>query len=985
MNYNRLLEKQIKNILSQATLELPDVAQLLEAVNNSYIEYEKGNELTERAFRISEEEYIELNEKLKEELEIKRQAIDNLKEEIDLTNLDEGVKEQSDDILTITKNTNYQIRKRKQAEKIFTTYFNNINSAILLKDDFGIVVFVNQLFCDLFNISQMPYEVIGADYYNIKFSLKDNFKDPDKYLETINFQLTKKEASIEIIEFKDGRIFELNYIPFFTEQEYKGHVWQYTDITERITAQKMLQQSEETSRLVMNASLNAIININKIGKIIFWNKNAEQIFGWKEEEALGQYLTDTIIPTYHRDGHNRGMSHYLSTGEERISKKLLNLPALHKDGTEFPIELSITPFHQNGETYFCAFISDVTERKRTEEKITNISRLLTESQTMAKIGSWEVNIENNKVVWSDELYRLRGLIPGEQEASSALFYSCLHPDDIAKTSEVIEHRTNENTQYDVYYRVILPDGTIRIQHDKGESVFDEHNNLIKTRGTVQDVTELIKAEEELLNQKKFTEDILNNIPADIAVFDSNHNYLFINKNGVKDDQLREWLIGKNDFDYSKRIKSIDKLASKRRDNFNKTLANRQTVEWVDEHLKESGEQVYIMRRFYPHIVNDKVEFVIGYGIDITPIKKIEMILKVAYDENNEILESIGDSFFTVNEKWEITYWNKKAELITGYLHEKVIGRKLQDLFNKEEYSNCFTHWENSMYNKTIERFEWTINHKNIWVEMNSYPTARGISVYFTDQTKRRILDEKLKHLNISLLEQTKKLEISNKDLEQYAYTASHDLQEPLRMISSFLTKLEAKYAGQLDEKGIQYLNFALDGAKRMRQIILDLLDYSRAGTTSYDIEDVDVNKVLEDVVSLLSGVITDKKATIHYDTTMPVIKGAYTTLRLILQNLIVNGLKYQHEGVEPVIHISCEDKQSHWQFAVTDNGIGISAEYFDKIFIIFQRLHSKSEYSGTGIGLAITKKIIENNGGKIWVESQKDKGSTFYFTITKDK
>jgi len=984
MNYNRLLKKQIKNILSPATLELPEVAQLLDAVNSSYNEYERGNELMERAFQISEEEYSELNQKLKEEINIKKQSINNLKDALELINKDETQPETPDDILTITNTINDQIKRRKKAEKIFSTYFNNINSAVLLKDDFGIVVFVNQLFCDLFNIPKMPLEIIGEDYYHIKFTLKHHFKDPEKYVKTISLQLSNKQPSTETLEFKDGRIFELNYIPIFIEQEYQGHVWQYSDITERINTQRMLQQSEETSRLIMNASMNAIVTINGAGQIVFWNKNAERIFGWKAEEAIGQYLSDTIIPTYHRENHNRGMHHYLLTGEERVSNRLLNLPALRKDGKEFPIELSITPFHQNGEIYFCAFISDITERKLNEEKLTNTSRLLSESQTMAKIGSWEVDVQSNNVFWSDELYRLRGLVPGEQEASSALFYSCLHPDDRAETHAVIEDRTGENHQYDIYYRIVLPDGTLRIQHDKGESIFDEHNKLIKIRGTVQDVTELKKAEEELLKQKKFTEDILNNIPADIAVFDTNHNYLFINKNGVKDDQLRAWLIGKNDFDYSKRKEIDDAVAKRRRDTFNTVLTKRQTIEWIDEHRKPSGEQIYIMRRFYPYVVNDTVEFVIGYGIDITPIKKIENKLKASYDEKNEILESIGDAFFTVNKKWEVTYWNKKAELITGYIKEKVIGHNIEDVFNRAEYADFYEQWEKTMYKNIIQRFEGTLHTKKTWAEVTSYPTARGMSVYFTDQTERKMLDQELKKLNRSLLEQSRKLEISNKDLEQYAYTASHDLQEPLRMVSSFLSKLEAKYSAELDEKGLQYLHFALDGAKRMRQIILDLLEYSRAGTTSYSIEDIDLNNLLNDVISLLGGIITEKGASIEYDT-LPIIRGYYTPLRLILQNLIGNGLKYQQAGRTPVIHLSCEEQESCWQFAVRDNGIGISAEYFEKIFVIFQRLHGKSDYSGTGIGLAITKKIIENNGGKIWVESTVGQGSTFYFTIPKNK
>jgi light-regulated signal transduction histidine kinase (bacteriophytochrome) len=227
------------------------------------------------------------------------------------------------------------------------------------------------------------------------------------------------------------------------------------------------------------------------------------------------------------------------------------------------------------------------------------------------------------------------------------------------------------------------------------------------------------------------------------------------------------------------------------------------------------------------------------------------------------------------------------------------------------------------------------------------------------------------------------LELRNAELEQFAYVASHDLQEPLRMVTSFLTQLEKKYGDVVDVKGRQYIHFAVDGAKRMREIILDLLDFSRIGKTEDDLEEVDFNKLMNEILALYRRQIENLKARVKFEK-LPILYTYKTPVRQVFQNLIGNSLKYHKTGIAPVIEICCIENETHFQFSIKDNGIGIAPEYFDKIFIIFQRLHNKDEYGGTGMGLAIVKKIIENQGGKIWVESAEGKGATFYFTLLKN-
>ncbi|WP_375579842.1 PAS domain S-box protein [Marivirga tractuosa] len=251
-----------------------------------------------------------------------------------------------------------------------------------------------------------------------------------------------------------------------------------------------------------------------------------------------------------------------------------------------------------------------------------------------------------------------------------------------------------------------------------------------------------------------------------------------------------------------------------------------------------------------------------------------------------------------------------------------------------------------------------------------------------DITEKRKAEEQIKLANLALEKHAKDLEISNAELEQFAYVASHDLQEPLRMVSGFLTQLEKKYGDQLDEKANQYIDFAVDGAKRMRQIILDLLDYSKIGKKEEEITEVDLNEVIYEVCLLQRKKIEELNANVEFKD-LPKIYGHPSPLVQIFSNLISNSLKYSHPKVPPKIIIRATELKNEWKFSVKDNGIGIEKEYYDKIFNIFQRLHNKNEYSGTGMGLAIVKKIIEHLNGRIWLNSDADNGSTFYFTLPK--
>jgi light-regulated signal transduction histidine kinase (bacteriophytochrome) len=245
-------------------------------------------------------------------------------------------------------------------------------------------------------------------------------------------------------------------------------------------------------------------------------------------------------------------------------------------------------------------------------------------------------------------------------------------------------------------------------------------------------------------------------------------------------------------------------------------------------------------------------------------------------------------------------------------------------------------------------------------------------VTFRDITERKRAEEKLSQA-------MEELARSNAELEQFAYITSHDLQEPLRMVSSFVQLLAKRYKGKLDQDADDFINYAVDGVKRMQSLITDLLAYSRVGSRGKEFKQVSSEVVFDHALSNLQMGIKQSGAVVTRDL-LPVVTGDNSQLVQLFQNLIGNAIKFKRDGA-PRIHVSAQQQGNEWVFSVRDSGIGIEPEYFGRIFLIFQRLHDRKQYPGTGIGLAICKKVVERHGGEIWVDSEPGTGSTFYFTM----
>ncbi|MGB8492735.1 MAG: PAS domain-containing protein [Bacteroidales bacterium] len=500
--------------------------------------------------------------------------------------------------------------------------------------------------------------------------------------------------------------------------------------------------------------------------------------------------------------------------------------------------------------------SEIDEHKKSKILLEENKAHLERAQEIAHLGSWELDLSDNKLTWSDEVYRIFDFRPGEIEPTYEAFLDAVHPDDrVAVDGAYSESLKEHRDSYEIDHRIIRKESEeIRFVHEKCEHIRDESGEIIKSIGMVHDITEAKKAEKEIKESKE------------------NLNLaLEIGNIGVW-----EWDLYTDEMFLDERIAKM---------------------------LGLSPGAVCCSYTDFENFLNEE---------DIPHFKKTI---------SNALNEDLPfETVFRINPE-------NKAE---KYINAKAIV-------------------ENDDSGDPLK--------------------MRGVCFDITEM--KRGAEQGLFKLNEELLR-------SNKALEQFAYVASHDLQEPLRMVSSFTQLLSRNYGEKLDVNAREYIQFAVDGASRMYDMINDLLAFSRVQTRGKEFKEVDMNYIIEQAQNLLSLQIQDKKASVTYDA-LPVVVADENQMVQLIQNLVSNALKFNN-GV-PRVHVSFSTGHLCNVFSVSDNGIGIDKEYFERIFRIFQRLMPNYEYDGTGIGLAICKRIVERHGGKIWVESEVGKGSTFYFTI----
>lgn len=602
----------------------------------------------------------------------------------------------------------------------------------------------------------------------------------------------------------------------------------------------------------LNQINEGVLVFNEFGQLMYLNKNGQEHFQLKNKKIKNYYIWQIFDYFGTKDDWEKKKKVLKIVSEEKfiyLKKDLL---------VDSQFTLSVIVNHRviDGNDFYVVTYKDVSEAIRSENIITEKNNHLNLFHKNIPAAIYEFII-NEKESYFSYISNAFGKIFGFEINVNDIKWNAgikLHPDDFQTFIETIKKAKVDISEFKFTGRLLLDDKTMWFETNASITYTDDK---IIFNGIVLNITERKEIELENLSKRKFNDSVLLNIPADIAVFDKDHNYLFINSKGIANEELRNWMIGKNDFDYCA-FKGIDtSLAKIRREYFNQAKDTKQQVDWIDE-IKRPDKSVYLYRRFSPFYVENRFVYMIGYGIDVTELKETQHQL---------------------------------------------------------------------------------------------------------ERQNKNLLDK-------------------NQELERFTHVASHDLQEPLLSLISYSKLLDDEYSDVLDDEGKLFVQFINKSATRMRTLISGLMEYTRINRKE-NIVLSDLNLLLKDVQEDLTDRINNYNAIISIKE-LPTINCYPTFVRILFQNLISNAIKFTHKDSTPIINISCKERNSDWLFLIEDNGIGINFKDVEEIFLIFKRLHNEKTYSGSGIGLAHCKKIVEIHNGEIWVESVVGKGSIFNFTISKN-
>jgi PAS domain S-box-containing protein len=620
-------------------------------------------------------------------------------------------------------------------------------------------------------------------------------------------------------------------------------------------AEKRLAQMEGKYRGLLEAAPDAMVVVNQSGEIVLVNLQAERQFGYRSDELLGQRVKN-IIPEGFAE---RLIADSTRTAAEALAQQIgtgIELTGRRKDGSEFPIELMLSPLDSAEGILVTAAIRNISVRKAAEMHLAQMEG------------------------------RYRGLLEAAPDAMV----------------------------------VVNQSGEIVLLNLQAEKQFGYHRD-------------------ELLGQK-----VTNIIPEGFA------ERLIADSARTAAEALAQ------------QIGMGIELTALRKD------GSEFPIELMLSPL-ESAEGILVTAAIR----------------DISVRRNAEKHLAQMEGRYRGLLEAAPDAMVVVNQGGEIVLLNLQAEKRFGYRRNELLGQKVKSIipegFAERLIADGLRSAEDALAQQIGTGIELHGRRKDgsefpIELMLSPLGSAEGILVTaaIRDITTRKTAEA-------HLLQKMDELNRSNEELGQFAYIASHDLQEPLRMVASYTQLLARRYKGKLDSDADEFIAFAVDGASRMQRLIQDMLAYSRAGTKSNDLLETSSEEALDQALKNLRGAIQESGALVTHDP-LPIVLADGAQLIQLFQNLVGNAIKYQSPGV-PKVHIAvARNGGKEWTFSVEDNGLGIDPQYFEKIFGMFQRLHKREEFAGTGIGLAICKKIVERHGGSISVQSQAGQGSTFRFALT---
>ena len=754
------------------------------------------------------------------------------------------------------------------------------------------------------------------------------------------------------------------------------------DISVRKEAEKHLARMEGRYRGLLEAAPDAMVVVNQKGDIVLLNVQAEKQFGYRRDELVGQRVKN-IIP--------KGFAERLIADEKRSVEDALaqqigtgiELTGLRKNGSEFPIEIMLSPLESAEGIVVTAAIRDISVRKEAEKHLARMEgryRGLLEAAPDAmvvvnqggEIVLLNVQAEKQFGYRRDELLgqKVKNIIPSG-------FAERLIADEKRSVEDALAQQIGTGIEL-IARRKNGSEFPIEIML----SPLDSAEGILVT-AAIRNISVRREAEKHLALMEGRYRGLLEAAPDAMVVVNPSGDIVLLNVQAEKQfGYRRDELVGQ-------KVKNIipegfaERLVADGLRSAEDALAQQigTGIELIA--LRKNGTEFPIEIMLSPL---DSAEGILVTAAirDISVRKEAEKHLARMEGRYRGLLEAAPDAMVVVNQKGDIVLLNVQAEKQFGYHRDELVGQRMKNIipagFAERLIADALRSTEDALAQQIGTGIEITGRRKDgtefpIEIMLSPLESAEGVLVTaaIRDITTRKVAEA-------HLLYKVEELNRSNEELGQFAYIASHDLQEPLRMVASYTQLLARRYKGRLDSDADEFITFAVDGANRMQRLIQDLLAYSRVGTKGKELRETSSEEALQRAILNLRGAIADSGAMVTHDPLPPVLADE-TQLVQLFQNLIGNAIKYQNPGV-PRIHISAiKNGGGKWTFSVRDNGLGIDPQYFERIFVMFQRLHKREEFAGTGIGLAICKKIVERHGGEISVQSQPGKGSTFSFAL----
>jgi len=779
-----------------------------------------------------------------------------------------------------------------------------------------------------------------------------------------------------IVRMKSPRGFRTvawNGVAVFDEDgDYVGAQATGKDLTDLLCAEEELEQSRSHFRRLFEVMVDPLIIVDMKGNILELSQSAEEILGFPKEELVGKSFLETSIATAESKAI---MERNLKNINQGIYVQPHTIEAITKDGKKLLYVLNPARIMYKGEPAILAIFRNITGQKMAEEKLRASEARFRYFMENAPEAIWVQDVNGVFIDGNKRAEELTGYKSEEMIGKNMLEISLVPPEHIPRLMEAFKPNKPGEISGPVELELMRKDGSL--VPVEASIIPVERDGKIEIIGITRDITVRKKAEEALRASEKRFRELSDLLPEVIFEMDAKGVLTFVNR--IAFDRFG---YSREDFDkgltvfqmlvpedYERAMNDIGRMLS------GETLG---ATEYTA--LRKDGSKFPFIAHFSAIMHENKPVGFRGVIVDITERKRAEKELirlssAVRMSNDSIVISNLDGTILDVNEATLKMYdTDDKRDLI---------GKNSFDLIVPEEREKVLASMKELLEKGYLQSREYNITTKDgnkIPVEMSTTimkdadAKPIGFVAIGRDITERKKAQEAIKAAN-RLLKQ------SNEELESYTYVVSHDLKAPLRTIKSFGSFILEDYRDKLDETGQDYLNRMVNASSRMDTMIEDLLILSRVGRKFTEIEKVNLNKLLKEILTDLEATIKEHNAKVVVDK-LPVISAQSVWMRQLFTNLISNALKF-NESKTPKIEILHQERETDHLFKVRDNGIGIEKKYLERIFNLFERAPTEKPYDGTGAGLSICKKIVEQLGGKIWVESTPGKGSTFMFNIPK--